>query len=556
MRTHLLDLLDNRYQLIEETQDRQLGDSEYTELFKDLQSNILTANGSDRAHYFFVAFDEKDPDMPVTRYLLGLLAHTAFEREMIRAAIEDPAAQEKTSPALRKAAAAWVAGAPAQITTEQHDLLADLQVVSEYDVYWRRADARKASQAVSQAAASPSPSVRPTANVLLTRSAYDKLKLPPPDSEAFQGGPDRDGSLLKPSDSRQYDPDKSQWDAIDALIILAFDPSDARSLARREKQVATLREVIESHARLLFEETGNVLRAKSGQLIEPFGFRDGISQPVFYASHLASLFGDGTLGGHPDAGGGNSDPRAPLKLALCPDPHGKRQGSCGSYFVFRKLEQDLEGFRTQAERLSAGKGWTPEEMEERFVGRKRSGDPIVPGARGLNDFDYAKDGYGATCPFTAHVRKANPRSDVVRSYHAPDNRIVRRGMPYGPAISRDERGAPIYPLTYRDGDEGPIGMLFMCAQSSIADQFEHIQTRWADKPDHPRGTRTGVDTLAGQLASGQRNRIAIDPKGQPTTAGLDSVYDPVVTLRGSAYLFAPSISFLRALVDDLLSTTN
>lgn len=57
----------------------------------------------------------------------------------------------------------------------------------------------------------------------------------------------------------------------------------------------------------------------------------------------------------------------------------------------------------------------------------------------------------------------------------------------------------------------------------------------------------------GQLAPGETNRIAIEDRTGNASTGLDTPYAPVVRLRGGEYFFAPSISFLRGLLDDLLA---
>ena len=259
-----------------------------------------------------------------------------------------------------------------------------------------------------------------------------------------------------------------------------------------------------------------------------------MSQPVFYEAELAQV-------------GRNSswDPAAPLSLALCADPLGRTTFACGSYFVFRKLQQDIALFYAQSEELALRRGDDAERLRAGLIGRQRDGTPLSPAQRpDMNDFDFDDDQRGAVCPFHAHVRKSNPRRDVRSTYNPLKRRIVRRAIPYGPAIPRDE--ATGIPTSPKDAPHG-IGLLFLCAQADIEAQFEHIQGAWENNPNHPPGKLAGVDTVNGQSAG----RIRI----QTATANIipNADYEQVVTLKGGEYFFAPSISFLRGLLDDLLT---
>ncbi|MGO8608761.1 hypothetical protein ACC848_37960, partial [Rhizobium johnstonii] len=92
---------------------------------------------------------------------------------------------------------------------------------------------------------------------------------------------------------------------------------------------------------ILGEQTGNGLHNRNGDGIEHFGYVDGRSQPIFLDEDLVSekLREDGTTNW--DAGFGLG--RVLVSDAAAPDP----QTQFGSYFVFRKLEQDVRKFKTQ-----------------------------------------------------------------------------------------------------------------------------------------------------------------------------------------------------------------
>src|SRR5262245_29654761 len=88
-----------------------------------------------------------------------------------------------------------------------------------------------------------------------------------------------------------------------------------------------------------------------------------------------------------------------------------------------------------------------------------------------------------------------------------------------------------------------VGLLFICFQSSIADQFEFIQRNWANDKDLWRRKR-GVDPIAGQFGpDGQ-----IEAQDWPINWGegdrASFSFSSFVKLKGGEYFFAPSISGL------------
>ena len=68
------------------------------------------------------------------------------------------------------------------------------------------------------------------------------------------------------------------------------------------------------------------------------------------------------------------------------------------------------------------------------------------------------------CPFAAHVRKTNPRSDLKQFGGTEIRRIVRSGIPFGPEVAADET------TTRQDR-----GLLFVAYQSNIGNGFQFIQ---------------------------------------------------------------------------------
>jgi Dyp-type peroxidase family len=354
------------------------------------------------------------------------------------------------------------------------------------------------------------------ATLLLSASGYRTLGIDPPPGRSFRDGMKK---------AALNDPPPENWDEgfrapIDAMVIVA---------GRNRAELDAAMVAVEA----LFELTQSLTIEHGAELpggIEHFGFVDGISQPIFLDEEVDEVR---------RARGGQLmwDPATPLHVVLAHDPHGDGEESYGSYFVFRKLHQDLAVFEGGLRDMASALGVTEEKAGAMIVGRFKDGTPLSvsksSGAGPVNDFAFADDQEGAKCPFASHVRRVNPRGELDHVAHTPDwqNRIARRGIPYG-----------------RPGDPD-VGLLFMCYQSDIELQFEVIQSNWCNFPHFPV-LRTGRDPLVGQRNSWD------DSAGQkwsaPAEDGTFATFDvpQCVTMRGGEYFFAPSLSFLRGLAPE------
>jgi len=90
-----------------------------------------------------------------------------------------------------------------------------------------------------------------------------------------------------------------------------------------------------------------------------------------------------------------------------------------------------------------------------------------------------------------------------------------------------------------------VGLLFMCYQRDIAKQFEYLQARLTNNPDHLRD-QTGIDPIIGQARDG----TAVLQQWPAQWSGCREQRVPFrfygfVTPKGGEYFFAPSINFLR-----------
>ncbi|MCU4182188.1 cytochrome P450 [Bosea sp. BH3] len=302
---------------------------------------------------------------------------------------------------------------------------------------------------------------------------------------------------------------------------------------------------------------------------EPFGFVDGVSQPVIRGSGRAGgrqvpsmhvVNAGEFLFGYRDEHGfyppsptvpGDSDPRGILRK-ISPDgsitsgPAAVRDfGRNGSFVVVRQIRQHVDIFddycRKAAGQVSAltQKPVPDEWVAARIVGRWKDGSSLVrspgkpTGDAPDNHFTFgSEDPQGLRCPLGAHVRRSNPRDSLDTDLDTQiritkRHRILRVGRNY---IAADEKGA-----TER-------GLLFMCLNASIERQYEFIQQTWMAAGNF-HGLREEKDPLIGNHGNGSPGgRFAIPTwEGALALTGMPSF----VTTRGGGYYFLPSKSALR-----------
>jgi Dyp-type peroxidase family len=338
-------------------------------------------------------------------------------------------------------------------------------------------------------------------------------------------------------DTTNKDPQPDEWESglqgvIHAMILLARD--DRNTLETETFEVIS---DVGRFATVLTTEFGEVLRNDTlqangkGQPIEHFGYVDGRSIPVFLKDDVDK---------EQAAGIDQWNPTANLSLVLIPDPHANVEDSFGSYFVFRKLEQNVEAFNLGIADLASKLGLDQKLAGAICVGRFKDGTPVTlqntDGLGAVNNFEYkSADKAGNKCPAHAHIRKVNPRGTTpfTSSTSERNRRIVRRGIPYGEANNQSPPRAG-------------VGLLFMCYQRDINEQFEFIQRTWADNPNFPKNLilpETGDDPLIGQDTD--RNAAQNWPKTWGGSGRRRVNFGGYVTLKGGEYFFAPSISFLK-----------
>ena len=269
---------------------------------------------------------------------------------------------------------------------------------------------------------------------------------------------------------------------IHMLLIVAADNGD--DLDHRVKE---LRQRIEdTDCDVAFSERGHALRG-AAHAQEHFGFRDGISQPSIVglesapAEHEpdAVALGEFVLGYHDQTG------ETPTVSDTFKD---------GSFIVFRRLQQHVFDFRSQAATPvpEADPTLSPPQMEAKMIGRWPSGTPTAaspkedPGDSGeTNAFDYEDDQEGERTPRFAHIRKVNPRKEKVpdpENESAGRHRMIRRGIPFGEPLAKDATS----------DDDRERGLHFISVVADVSRQFEFIQRQWANDPNFPNGGKPGT----------------------------------------------------------------
>jgi Dyp-type peroxidase family len=364
------------------------------------------------------------------------------------------------------------------------------------------------------------------------------------------------------------DPPVSKWkaelrsDRIDGVFLIAGpNPSFVKFHAN------TLRERFGTTIKIVDSEMGEV-RPGAQRGYEHFGFLDGISNPG-----VRGLTRPSNPIYRPDQGLPGQDllwpgefvfgyPGQSLTHPGEPGPEPEMAAPWmrnGSYMVLRRLEQKVPEFwrfvREQAARL----GMNPDLLAARMVGRWKSGapmelaplrdDPRLGGdERRNNDFEFGDDPEQRRCPYAAHIRKVYPRDDAPGGEpETQRHRIIRAGIPFGPEVGPGET------VTRHSR-----GLMFVCYQTSIERQFEHIQRRHANNPEFAGGKRRpsggavtpGYDPIIGQAPGGGAREMDEPFPNYPAGNRRTTLEIPrqFVELTAAAYFFMPSISALRTVL--------
>lgn len=326
---------------------------------------------------------------------------------------------------------------------------------------------------------------------------------------------------------------------------------------------------------------------------EPFGFADGLSEPVVdwegsfptdqhrrldYANMVSPgemLLGYSDeyqeIGPRPLV-----DPQTPgaEQLPEAADVAGRRDlGRNGTFLVLRQLQQDVRGFWQYLDRVAGGDAQKREALATAMVGRHRDGRGLIveerdiPGGKPGNNFTFDHDIDGYACPIGSHIRRANPRTgdhppgvtgfwswllstagfrrrrDGLKGRHdlvasSRFHRLARRGRAYGKELSLEEALAP--------GSDEEQGLLFVCLCADLVRQFEFVQEAWiaGEKFNGLDGERDPLIGNREPLADGKATDHFSIPRLTGVTGRVEGL-PQFVTVRGGAYFFMPGIRALH-----------
>jgi Dyp-type peroxidase family len=304
-------------------------------------------------------------------------------------------------------------------------------------------------------------------------------------------------------------------------------------------------------------QIGEAILNRHGKHVEYFGFRDGISQPLFEGiddEEIAKRRID-------------VDVNDPKKFVLFGLDGNKAWANNGSFMVIRRLSQDYARFWEFMNANSPVFGLTPTGLAAKFIGRWPSGaplakfqddDPVLHDEFDDNDFKYFNneeekygpdgkkikhpeldDNEGKNTPRFAHIRKVYPKDDgmstnpKVNEKFSDIHRIISRGIAFG---SR-----------FDDDPDAERGLMFVCHQIDLEQQFEFIQKNWANNPNFPlKDNRVpeghGVDAIMGK----HHDRGFVNLLQNGTFKRITG-FKQWVTTTGGQYFFSPSISALKNL---------
>jgi porphyrinogen peroxidase len=295
---------------------------------------------------------------------------------------------------------------------------------------------------------------------------------------------------------------------------------------------------------------------KDGKLYEPFGFRDGVAQPVIRG--LRQEDGDNPKRVRQEAGALYEDRMvAPGEfvvgyrneydeLTYCPDvedwtkfgpatDRGGRFTLNGSYLAVRQIQQEVQAF----EAFEAASG---QAVCEKLMGRSKNGLPLswkgdrskpVSDSR-ADAFRYqVEDANGFMCPKGAHIRRMNPRDslgvDVKSGIKASKlHRLLRRGRPYLEVTENK--------------DQPKQGLFFIACNADLERQFELIHQRWM------RNFRFGNlhhedDPVVGSPALPKKFTVPGLPSGDEVSL------EALTRTLGGGYFFLPGIKALEFIVE-------
>ena len=268
----------------------------------------------------------------------------------------------------------------------------------------------------------------------------------------------------------------------------------------------------------------------------PFGFRDGLHNPDIEGSGNRVYPGYGKaikpgefVMGYPDELG---------ETATSPEPEMLRRN--GTFIAFRKLETRVADFRKYL-RVQSSSAEEEQLLAAKMFGRWPSGAPLVLAPENddavlgedpnrNNAFSYKEDLGGLKCPFSAHIRRVNPRDALANEFVAVDlHHFLRRGTNYGPPL----------PEGVMEDDGVERGGIFLLIGTHLTQQFEFVQSQWITD-----GNFISLDTEQDPIIGNDQTDKMFTIPHRPVRRRLHGL-PQFVSLRGGEYFFMPGLRALQ-----------
>jgi deferrochelatase/peroxidase EfeB len=235
-------------------------------------------------------------------------------------------------------------------------------------------------------------------------------------------------------------------------------------------------------------------------------------------------------------------------------PEPKELGRNGSFACFKMIATDVVGFENFLQ--SNQDKIDPELLAAKICGRWRNGVPLMlsPDTNSpaggippehLNNYEYVNadgsgDPKGVRCPVGAHMRRINPRGQPVTGQAQPGgsnntHRLIRRGMPYGPAYD---------PKQPYDGIER--GLLGYFINSNLENQYEFVLGEWVNKSEFAGAVRLPPQSKDPMIGTQDpATSVFAIPQAQGAPPIKITGFGTFITTKAAAYCFLPSITAIK-----------
>ena len=376
------------------------------------------------------------------------------------------------------------------------------------------------------------------------------------------------GSALREALLRDVDRSGWRWRDVDAngdaavhVLVMSWWKTERAARLPQPRAPAFSRVLTINGCPSFFRSHPETGPAVSRRLYEPFGFRDGLAQPVLWG--LREDTDAAAAGAKEEAGPFYSDRVVAQgefilgyrneydELSYVPDVRGWTQsglanhqgakfGFNASYLALRQIEQDRRAF-LQLEADAGGPRFAGGvTIGEKMIGRRRDGRPltrgaVAPGGAGVTLSDSKADAFrfrvedaqGFFCPLGSHIRRAHPRDALGHEVQAGIassklHRLIRRGRPY-------REGA---------GDDARQGLVFIACNADLERQFEFVLQRWLHNPQFA-DLDSEDDPILG---------CAPVPRGFSVPPGSRSTLSRLTSTLGGGYFLLPGLKALQFIV--------